>query len=89
MITEGRVSQPKHSIHGHAEDSAVCRHGGPDPTILPGFRRGGLIFGLETPAKVDVWPDSTEVLGGLALFWAAHRLLAVWPSCGLRPAEHC
>ena len=44
---------------------------------------------LETPAKVDVWPDSTEVLGGLALFWAAHRLRAVWPSSGLRPAEHC
>ena len=44
---------------------------------------------LETPAKVDVWPDSTQVLGGLALFWAAHRIPAVWPSSGLRPAEYC
>jgi hypothetical protein len=49
-------------------------------------RQSGL---LETPGKVDVWPDSTQVLSGLALFWAAHPLLAVWPSSGLRPAEHC
>jgi hypothetical protein len=41
-------------------------------------RHSGL---LETLAKVDVWPDSTEVLGGLALFWAAHCR----PRCGPLP----
>ena len=52
-----------------------------DGRSLLASRHSGL---LETPAKVGVWPDSTQVLGGLALYWAARRSMrrGSIPVCG-------
>jgi len=46
------------------------------PSILGpiGQRLSGL---LETPRRAGVWPDSVQVLGGFALFWAAHPFAGV------------
>jgi hypothetical protein len=49
-----------------------------DPVRLSGL--------LETPRRAGVWPDSVQVPGGFALFWAAHPVTRVWLTSGLQPA---
>ena len=59
-----------------------CRVG-----FFSGRAGGKPILGLETFHRIDVWPDSIQVLGGTLSFGLPTRLW-VWLTSGLLPAGH-